>query len=206
MRRALFFAVLLITPAAFTQDSPTAIAEREDARDRYKRMSAKIEDLENTIQTYNQQFQKMEAEIHRLRDEVSKVREGSRDTASKSDIVEQIKAVDRARMADQENVIKEFARLRKEILGTLGNSGGGGKTPKSNSSSPSPAPTAPTIEKGSEYAIREGDTLAKLVFALNKQGVKVNQKQVEQANPGVNWNKLKIGQKIFIPATPTAQN
>lgn len=202
MRRALFFAVLLISPAAFTQDSPTAIAEREDARERYKRMSAKIEDLENTIQTYNQQFQKMEAEIHRLRDELSKVRDGTRDSASRSDIVEQIKAVDRARMADQENVIKEFARLRKEILGSLGN-GGGSKTPKSNSSSPSPAPT---IEKGSEYAIREGDTLAKLVFALNKQGVKVSQKQVEQANPGVNWNKLKIGQKIFIPATPTAQN
>jgi Skp family chaperone for outer membrane proteins len=204
MRRALFFAVLLISPTAFTQDSPIAVAEREDARERYKRMSAKIEDLENTIQTYNQQFQKMEAEIHRLRDDIAKLRDGSRDSTGKSDIVEQIKAVDRARLADQENVMKEFARLRKELLGSLNNGGGGSSKPsKSKEMASAPAPT-PTTEKGLEYSIREGDTLSKLVLALKKQGVNVTQKQIEQANPKVNWNALKIGQKIFIPAT--AQN
>ena len=29
---------------------------------------------------------------------------------------------------------------------------------------------------------------------------KLTQKQVMDANPGVNWSKLKINQKIFIPA------
>ena len=179
---------------AFTQDSPSAVAEREDAHERYKRMSAKVEDLENTIQTYNQQFQKMEAEIHRLQGELAKLRDGSRDSSGKNDIVEQIKAVDRARIADQENVMKEFARLRKELLGTLT------KPSKPGPGSPSQSPTPQASEKGLEYAVREGDTLNKLVVALNKQGVKVTQKQVEQANPGVNWTKLKIGQKIFIPS------
>jgi septal ring factor EnvC (AmiA/AmiB activator) len=194
MRRALFFAALLaICPVAFTQDSPSAIAEREDAHERYKRMSAKIEDLENTIQTYNQQFQKMEAEIHRLQGEITKLRDGSRDSSAKADIAEQIKAVDRARIADQENVTKRLAELRKEVLGAL-------KSPKPSSGTPSQPPTPQVTEKGSEYSIREGDTLNKLVVALNKQGVKVTQKQIEQANPGVNWTKLKIGQKIFIPA------
>jgi septal ring factor EnvC (AmiA/AmiB activator) len=192
MRRVLFFAVLLICPVAFTQDSPTGLAEREDARERERRLSAKIEDLESTILAYNQQFQKLENELHRLQGEVARLREGSRDSASKADIVEQIKAVDRARLADQENVMKEFARLRTELLGTLA------KPPKPNSGSPTPAPKV--SEKGLEYVIREGDTLAALVVTLNKQGVKVTQKQVEQANPGVNWNKLRIGQKIFIPA------
>ena len=195
MRRALFFAALLATicPVAFTQDSPSAVAEREDARERYKRMSAKIEDLENTIQTYNQQFQKMEAEIHRLQSELAKVRDGSRDSGAKADLVEQIKAVDRARIADQENVKEQFARLRKEILGTL---------TKPTKSSPGPlaqAPATQVTEKGLEYSIRENDTLVKLVGTLNKQGVKVTQKQIEKANPGVDWNRLKIGQKIFIP-------
>lgn len=193
MRRVLFCAVLLVCPVAFTQDSATAVAEREEAQERYRRMSAKIEDLENTIQTYNQQFQKMEAELHRLRGELAKVREGSRDSNGKAEIIEQIKAVDRARVADQENVMKEFARLRKELLGTL-------TKPKPNAGSPAPTPQA--TEKGFEYEIREDDTLSALVIALNKQGLKVTQKQVEQANPGINWNKLKIGQKIFIPATP----
>jgi septal ring factor EnvC (AmiA/AmiB activator) len=195
MRRALCLAVLLsiACPMAFTQNSPSAVAEREEAQERYKRMSAKIEDLENTIQTYNQQFQKMEAEIHRLQSEVSRLREGGRDSSAKADIVEQIKAVDRARIADQENVTKRIAELRKEILGAVT------KAPKS-SSGPS-TPTPPVTEKGFEYSIRENDTLTRLVVALNKQGVKVTQKQIEQANPKVKWESLQIGQKIFIPAT-----
>lgn len=189
MRRALFFAVLLVCPVAFTQDSATALAEREEARERYKRMSAKIEDLENTIQTYNQQFQKMEAEIQRLRGDVARLREGS---GANNDLLEQIKAVDRARIADQKNVAEKFAELKRELVGTLT------KPPKS--SSLAPAPTPQVTEKGLEYSIREGDTLSKLVVALNKQGVKVTQKQIEQANPKVNWTALRIGQKIFIPS------
>ena len=194
MRRALCFAVLLICPVAFTQNSPTAVAEREEAQERYKRMSAKIEDLENAVQTYNQQFQKMEQEIHRLRGEIARLREGSRDASATADIVEQIKAVDRARLADQDNVVKEFARLRKELLGTFT------KPTRSNSGGTSSSPPPKATEKGLEYSIREGDTLGGLVRALNKQGVKVTQKQVEDANPGVKWNKLQIDQKIFIPA------
>ena len=172
---------------AFTQDSPSALAEREDAQVRYKRLTAKIEDLENTIQAYNQQFQKMEAEIHRLRSEVSKMRDGGSDSSAMAEI----RKVDRAREADHETVMKEFARLRRELLGSVT------KPPKSNSGSPAPVPQA--TEKGLEYTIRDGDTLSKLVAALNKQGVKVTQKQIEQANPGVDWNRLKINQKIFIP-------
>ena len=172
---------------AFTQDSPSALAEREDAQIRYKRLTAKIEDLENTIQAYNQQFQKMEAEIHRLRSEVSKMRDGAGDSSAMAEI----RRVDKAREADHDTVMKEFARLRKELLGTIT------KPPKSNSGSSAPTPNV--SEKGLEYSIREGDTLGKLVVALNKQGVKVTQKQIEQANPKVNWNALQIGQKIFIP-------
>lgn len=191
MRRALWYVFLLcvVCPVAFTQDSPSAVAVREEAQERYKRMSAKIEDLETAVQTYNQQFQKLESEIHRLQSEVAKLREGSRDSGGKADIVEQIRAVDRARLADQENVMKEFARLRKELLGAV-------TKPKGNS-----APATPQVtEKGLEYSIRENDTLSKLVVALNKQGVKVTQKQIEDANPKVKWNALQIGQKIFIPA------
>jgi septal ring factor EnvC (AmiA/AmiB activator) len=170
---------------AFTQDSATALAEREEARERYKRMSAKIEDLETTIQTYNQQFQKMEAEIQRLRGDIARLRESP---SVNNDLIEQIKAVDRARIADQKNVAARFAELKELVT----------KPPKS--SSPAPAPTPQVTEKGFEYSIRDGDTLSKLVPALNKQGVKVTQKQIEQANPKVNWSALKIGQKIFIPA------
>lgn len=178
-------------PAGFTQDSLSAAAEREEAQERYKRMSARLEDLENAMQAYNQQLQKMETELHRLRSEVSRLREANSDSGALAEIRRKIELVDKAREADQENVMKEFARLRKDLLGSV-------SRPTSRADA---RPISQTTEKGLEYEIREGDTLSKLVVALNKQGIKVTQKQIEQANPGVNWNSLKIGKKIFIPAT-----
>jgi LysM repeat protein len=54
------------------------------------------------------------------------------------------------------------------------------------------APAGPT-----EYAIQKGDTFAILA---KKYGVSV--KAIQQANPGVDPTRLKIGQKITIPQKP----
>lgn len=63
-----------------------------------------------------------------------------------------------------------------------------------------PAPPEPTT---SEYTVVKGDTFATIA---KKSGVSV--KAIEEANPGVNARKLKIGQKLNIPAanspSPTA--
>jgi len=57
------------------------------------------------------------------------------------------------------------------------------------------APTQP----GGEYAIKAGDTYGKIA---KSQGVSV--KAISAANPGVDPAKLKIGQKIQIPASQAA--
>ena len=54
-------------------------------------------------------------------------------------------------------------------------------------------------DTGFEYTIQSGDTLSGLVLKLRKQGMNVTQKQLKDANPDVNWDKLKVKQKIFIP-------
>ena len=53
-------------------------------------------------------------------------------------------------------------------------------------------------EKGYTYKIKDGDTLLRIVTDLRAQGYKITQKQVIEANAGVNWNRLKIGQTVFI--------
>jgi len=58
---------------------------------------------------------------------------------------------------------------------------------------PVPAPAEPTA--GSEYVVAQGDSLAKIAKA---QGVTL--KALEAANPGVDPKKLKITQKLVIPA------
>jgi LysM repeat protein len=59
-----------------------------------------------------------------------------------------------------------------------------------------PPVVAPPIQtSGTEYVVVKGDSLAKIA---KKFGVKV--KAVEDANPGVIPTKLKVGQKLSIPA------
>jgi septal ring factor EnvC (AmiA/AmiB activator) len=178
----------------FSQDTPSAIAEREEARERQQRMSAKIEELEAAILSYQQRFQTLSREIDNLRSEIGKTRDPGQNSSTRDAIErldKKIEEVDRKRMAEQEHIVNELARLRKDLLGSLARP----TPPKSNK------PPANVPEKGMEYEIREGDYLSKLVVTLNKQGYKVTQKQLRDANPSIDWDKLKIGQKIFIPTT-----
>jgi hypothetical protein len=38
-----------------------------------------------------------------------------------------------------------------------------------------------------------------IIAALKAEGYKVTRKQMEDANPKVNWDKLQVGKEIFIP-------
>ena len=66
--------------------------------------------------------------------------------------------------------------------------------------SPAPAPPAP-LATGSakEYVIARGDTLGAIA---RKNGISLS--ALEEANPGLNPRKLKIGQKLEIPASSMA--
>jgi LysM repeat protein len=66
------------------------------------------------------------------------------------------------------------------------------------SSAPAAAPAAPTAVVG-DYAIAKGDTLA----AIAKRN-SVSLRALTEANPGLNAKKLKIGQKLQIPASTGA--
>ena len=77
-------------------------------------------------------------------------------------------------------------------------------TPPATNTAPvsevTPAPVPPTPPAGvTEYTIAKGDTFGGLVKKFH-----VTLKALEAANPGVEPTKLKIGQKINIPAPATA--
>ena len=63
---------------------------------------------------------------------------------------------------------------------------------------PAPAPQVPVGAAGSEYIVVQGDTLGKIAKA---KGVSLN--ALEAANSGVDSKKLKIKQKLVIPAATT---
>jgi LysM repeat protein len=66
---------------------------------------------------------------------------------------------------------------------------------------PPPVVVAPPVVEnpGTEYVVVRGDTLAKIA---KKNGVSL--KALEAANPGVEPAKLKVGQKLTVPAGGTA--
>jgi LysM repeat protein len=49
--------------------------------------------------------------------------------------------------------------------------------------------------------VKNGYTLITIAKAYQEQGVKVTVDDILKANPGLDPKKLKIGQKVFIPAS-----
>jgi len=192
-----------LSPLMAADDTPAAIAARQEAEEeRYKRMNAEIEDLKTTLQSYQKNLQTMQQEIRKLTEEVARANSNSKDAASReslNSLQKAIEEVDKKRLADNELVTAQLARLIKGLSDKTStpprSNPGPGTTPKAGPDTPKTG-----SEKGFEYIILRDDTLSAIVTKAVKQGVKVTQKQVIEANPNVNWNKLRIGQKIFIPA------
>ena len=204
-RQVLFFAALvsfsLIALRLTAQETPAAAAERQEQEERYKRMSADIEDIKTTLQSYEKHLNEQREEIRRLNEELSRVA-NNKDFATREDfkrLADKIKEVDDKRVADDAKVMLEFQKLGKVI------SGPSRGIPAVPSPTKPPVDPTPVSEKGYEYTIRSGDHPKVISLALAKQGVKVTIQQIIEANPKVDWTKLKIGQKIFIPAPPPSQ-
>jgi LysM repeat protein len=75
----------------------------------------------------------------------------------------------------------------------------GGQTPVADPVPPYQPPTPPVSSGGTEYKIAKGDNFSTIA---KKHGISV--RALSEANPNVNSSKLKIDQKIQIPASTKA--
>ena len=202
MKRQAMLCVLLIGFSSLispvrAQESPAAAAERQEAEERHKRLTADIEDLKTAVQSCQQRLNEQREEIRKLGEEIARAA-NSKEVATREDfkhLADKLREVDEKRIADNEKMMEkvreEFARLGKVL------------DHDSAKTQSNPKPPQPKVENGYEYIIAQGDTVSGIISKLRqtKQGLKLTQKQIIDANPNVNWNKLRIGQKIFIPAT-----
>lgn len=53
--------------------------------------------------------------------------------------------------------------------------------------------------QANEYTVRAGDTLASIATTLRQRGFEISPRQLMDANPNANWNRLRVGQRIIIP-------
>ncbi len=193
------FSALLTARTLAQGADAVALAAQREAEENLKRMNASIEVVQTAQEAQQKQISALAGEVEKLRAEVAKAGAGSASQESIKRLSEQILEVDKSRIADNKRIqeaLEKLAKLlaerppvvaprpRDTMVPPAGNGGGAGR---------------PANEEGFDYVIQKGDLLDKIVQAYREQKIMVTKKSIIDANPNVNWSKLQIGQKIFIP-------
>ena len=196
---------LLAMPLARAQETPTAASLPEIAEN-YKILKGQMEDLRDANTALKHQIDDMQAKIDALTAQQGKP---SGNFASQDDVKalkDAIEAVDKKRMADNDEVLKEL----KQIAKLSGKSGSVTTvTPHPTPASPPADPVADTAKQpdgpGFLYEVKSNDTPNKIAKKLfEEKGIKITGEQIMAANPKVkDATKLWIGQKLFIPMPKT---
>jgi LysM repeat protein len=200
--------VLLLRLPAMAQDSTATtvgtaatIAAKQDAEERYKRLAADLQAVQADNEALHAKLTAMEQEIQTLRDAQAHPVDNSRITDGLNALADKIREVDKKRLEDKDAISEEIRKSIAEVEKTLS----GAPAPiRSSETKPVPVPENPTSDKGYIYTIKDGDTLGEIIRAYNKdyksKGLKtISTRQARDANPNVDWNRLKVGQKIVIP-------
>jgi len=181
--------VLCAAPAVRAQDAAT--------QERLDKLAGRIEDLTAAQEALKKQISELSREIGSVREQSVKPNASYARQEDLNLLAEKIKEVDRKRMDDAEKVRTELLKLRKAVETLLG-------APKPKPSSTlreKPAPEKPVgDDKVFPYTIQSGDTLDAIVQAYKEKNIKVTVAQILAANPGLKADRLRVGQKIFIPA------
>ena len=204
---ALLAAFLLPAALSTPQDPQTAAAAEREAEERHRTVTKRLDGIEESFAALQKNVTALRDEVRRLKDELDRSKSRNEGAATQESIkylAEKIEEVDKKRVNDSELVKKKFDELRKFILENPGSPRANPQPPTGGNPTRSNTGGAPKTnpdgkQPGYIYKIKDKDTLAGILSALRKQGINLTQKQIEQANEGVNWNKLKIGQEIFIP-------
>ena len=213
MKRALaglFLISLLTTSSAVLAADAVTLAAQQEAEERYKRLAATVEELQTAQAAQQKQISALANEVSRLREEIAHNNNNAATQESIRELNKQILKVDESRIADNKRIQEALERLAKTITempapptgskrlsasdsgANAGNSGRPAARPPANASN------AP--EDGFWYTVQNGDYhLGVIVKRYNDEKIPVTARAVMNANPNVDWTRLKIGQKIFIP-------
>jgi nucleoid-associated protein YgaU len=171
-------------------------ADQQAAAERYQKLAGKVQDLAEAQEALQKRLAALAAEIRALREEQA---QPNTDMVSREELkrlAEKVQEIDQKREEDKELILKEITRLAKTI-----------STPAAGPQRKPVADTTPATggEKsyeGYEYVVKSGDTLMAIVSAYKEQGIKVTVEQIVKhpLNAKLDPNKLRVGQKIFIPA------
>jgi len=212
MKRA-FTGCLLIAvlgTAALRGADAVTLAAQQEAMENYKRLSATMEELQATQLAQQKQISALASELSKLREDVARNNNNSSVQESLRQLEKQIVAVDKSRVEDNKEIQQALERLGKAIKDmpapptirgpVRSNIEPATNTGTSKTSVRPPGNQSNTPEEGFEYTVQQGDHhLGIIVKRYNDEKIPVTSRAIMNANPNVDWTRLRIGQKIFIP-------
>lgn len=194
MKRMLIFLSVFFLATTF----PLRAQDAALLEERVKQLKAIVDDLNEDKANQRKQIETLAKEVQALREHQQN--QPSTAYASQEDLRElakKVQEIEEKRKADREFIVKQIENLGKTPAG------GKTRSPRASTADPRPAdPSARTDlpTQAIEHTIASGDTFSTIAAAYSKEkGVKITTEQIRKANPGVKDDKLKIGQKIFVP-------
>jgi LysM repeat protein len=190
-RISLLLAALLLCGISKVKADDAATEER------LNQLSGKIEDLIASQETQRKQLAELRREIESLRDQASKPTGNFAAQEDLKRVADAVKEVDRKRLDDYEKIrttIKDLGATLAAQPSQKARRSDSGPTEIAKADKP------PKSDKGFEHTVKSGDTLSGIVAAYREQNIKVTKDQIMAANPGLVPEKMKLGQKIWIPA------
>jgi LysM repeat protein len=191
-RISIFLAAAVLTVPVFSRGQDAATEER------LNKLGAQIQDLVDAKDAQNKRLDELAKQIRELEEKADKPSGNYASAEDVKQLAAKLNEVNESRVHDNEVIVKKIEALGK----TLGSTSSIKRSTTATVDRATDHPTAAIPDKGIEYEVKPGDTLSGIAKACKDQNIKVTVQQILDANPGLKAENLRVGKKIFIPATP----
>jgi hypothetical protein len=206
MRRAWICGALavwvMIAPGLSAQSDgarAAAIADREAAEERYRRLNTAVEGMLGAQAEQQRRLDALAAELQRVRTETARAGGDFVTRSELNELVRTIQEIDRKREQDRRVILEELESLGKSLAELI-------KSPPRRAEPPpaqKPSTASPAYQEYVEHTVQPRETIWALVTAYNAeyraQGKQTSEKLILEANPRIRAEALIVGQKIIIP-------
>ena len=191
MKNSFLRRILLAAPcAALLAGTSGCVTLTDDAEQMQAREDMLI--VQDKMQKLDGRIEGLELEVDRLRQEVNASRSAPSPVqplqARLDDLETRIRAVDAARERDKQEIVDKLSSKITQIVGSSKSSGSSARKQSAKKSSSSSSQT------GYEHEVQAGETLSAIAAAYG-----VTSKVILDNNDIKDPNRLRVGQKLFIP-------
>jgi LysM repeat protein len=187
--------LLLVTLALWT--APGLRGQDAATEERLNKLAGQIDNLVEGQQALKRQIEALAKELDNLRAEAGKPKGDYASAEDLKRVADAVKEVDRKRIEDSERIQTELKKLGKTLATAPAPVK---KAPPTSTSDPGDTTKSSKSDTGFEYIVKSGDSLSAIVKAYHDKHINVSMNDILKANPNLVPEKMKVDQKIWIPA------